>query len=82
MDELQDIQFITPDELVSLLGDSAIRAEGFSWIMYDVPQFMSVSCCFLFASLNQHSYQHFEALLSLVGGNHPGRLACVLSGRT
>ncbi|KAF7761931.1 hypothetical protein Agabi119p4_9923 [Agaricus bisporus var. burnettii] len=36
----EDIQFITPDELVGLLGDSAIRIDGFSWIMYDVPQFM------------------------------------------
>lgn len=40
---LQDIQFITPDELVPLLGDTAIRMEGFSWILYDVPQFMDVS---------------------------------------
>ncbi|KAF9442887.1 hypothetical protein P691DRAFT_680626, partial [Macrolepiota fuliginosa MF-IS2] len=36
-----DIQFITPDELVPLLGDSAIYVKRFSWIMYDVPQFMS-----------------------------------------
>ncbi|KXN82750.1 hypothetical protein AN958_02189 [Leucoagaricus sp. SymC.cos] len=36
-----DIQFIFPDELVPLLGKSAMRIEGFSWINYDVPLFMN-----------------------------------------
>ncbi|KXN82749.1 hypothetical protein AN958_02188 [Leucoagaricus sp. SymC.cos] len=37
----EDIQFIIPDELAPLLGDSAMRFEGFSWINYDVSLFMN-----------------------------------------
>ncbi|KAF5349079.1 hypothetical protein D9756_009425 [Leucocoprinus leucothites] len=36
----EDFHFITPEELVPLLGDSAIRIQGSSWILYDVWQFM------------------------------------------
>ncbi|KAF7349429.1 hypothetical protein MSAN_01732800 [Mycena sanguinolenta] len=36
----EQLQFISPDQATSILGDSLTRIEGFSVIVYDVPQFV------------------------------------------
>lgn len=50
-----------------LLGDSAIQVQGFSWIIYDVWQFMKVNSESSQALVDIHTR---KALLPLVGWNH------------